>query len=366
MQLKTMKAAALLTLAVSGISTAAAADEPYALRPYFDLGPSFTFADDNDRHSGDATGYFAGVGVPLARYFGLEANISQAWFDRNDAPDNLKWRERGGELNALFTYPMSDGWVPYLSVGGSFVQSRLNGGGKSSDPAYSYAGGVFKYFKAGSQDLGLRLEARYRYLNVDEDKIGGAFTDNNVFNELILRLGLVVPFGSALDYGNKPAAAAPVDPDSDGDGVPDSKDKCPDTPKGVKVDETGCPLPAKVGAPAPKVKSFGPVYFDFDKADLKAAERAKLDNALKIVQDMKNPKIVLRLNGHTDDVGTPEYNVGLGERRAQTVKKYLADKGYKGEFQITSFGETKPAADNGTEQGRALNRRVEVEAFENN
>src|SRR3546814_18237460 len=76
---------------------------------------------------------------------------------------------------------------------------------------------------------------------------------------------------------------------------------------------------------------------------------------------MKNPKIFIKLDGYTDSRGTPEYNQALGERRANVVKQYMLSKGVKAEsVELNSYGESKPAADNATDAGSALNRRVEL------
>jgi len=344
---------------------AAQAAEPYALRPYFNVGPTITFADDDNRQSDNGAGYYAGFGIPLHRYFGLEANIYQSWFDRDNAPNNLEWDERAAEVNALFTYPLASGIVPYVSVGAGMVRSELDGAGHSNDPAYSYGAGMFSYGKIGSQDVGVRFDIRFRQLDVDAGDIGGGFASDK-FEELVLRLGAVIPFGPALSYGDaKPAPVAKA-ADSDGDGVADSIDQCPDTPKGTKVGADGCPIAVVVAGDRSSLQKFETIYFAFDKSDITAESSKKLDQIVAKLNELQGQRPVIRLElaGHTDDIGSTGYNQALSERRAIAVRNYLVSKGVGAKVIDTqAYGEVRPAASNATEAQRALNRRVEVEAF---
>ena len=135
--------------------------------------------------------------------------------------------------------------------------------------------------------------------------------------------------------------------DSDGDGVPDYLDKCPNTPKGATVDARGCWTYAAV------------VMYDFDSAEIKSEAFPMLDEAVSILK--KNPEINVEIDGHTDNIGPAAYNMNLSERRAKAIMKYFVDKGVEAQQLTTKgFGLTKPAAGNDTEEGRAKNRRVEL------
>ena len=143
------------------------------------------------------------------------------------------------------------------------------------------------------------------------------------------------------------------DLDSDGDGVLDKFDKCPNTPKGIKVDKDGCPIPMKE-----KVSIALYVQFDFDKAIVKPEyhnDIEKVANFLKAYPDAKT-----ELEGHTCSIGTDQYNMKLGKRRADSVKAYLVDKfGISpSRLSTVSYGESKPVASNATEDERRKNRRV--------
>ena len=135
--------------------------------------------------------------------------------------------------------------------------------------------------------------------------------------------------------------------DSDGDGVTDDKDQCPNTPKGATVDARGCWTYAAV------------VLFDFDSAEVKTEAHPMLDEAVIILK--KNPAIKVEVDGHTDNVGPAAYNMKLSERRANSIMKYFVDHGINAErLTIKGFGLTKPAVGNDTKEGRAKNRRVEL------
>jgi outer membrane protein OmpA-like peptidoglycan-associated protein len=102
------------------------------------------------------------------------------------------------------------------------------------------------------------------------------------------------------------------------------------------------------------------VNFDLNKSDIRKSEIAELQKAVKFIK--KYPGAKVRLEGHTCNIATDEYNQTLSERRAEAVKKYLVQEGAAEESKISTigYGETRPVAPNDTEQGRDQNRRVEV------
>ena len=117
-------------------------------------------------------------------------------------------------------------------------------------------------------------------------------------------------------------------------------------------------------ATAEKVTFAADAFFDFDKAVLKPDGKAKLDNLADNVKNMDVEVIVAV--GHTDSVGADAYNQKLSERRANAVKSYLVSKGVDAQKIYTEGkGETQPVADNKTKEGRAKNRRVEIEVVAN-
>ncbi len=138
----------------------------------------------------------------------------------------------------------------------------------------------------------------------------------------------------------------PAPMDSDGDGVYDDVDQCPNTPKGAPVDARGCYVVDKV-------------YFDFDKSNIKPQFHPALDVLATVLND--NPSVKITVAGNTDDIGTPEYNMGLSIRRANAVKTYLVSKGVDADrISVIGYGEDRPADTNATPMGRAMNRRAVV------
>lgn len=162
--------------------------------------------------------------------------------------------------------------------------------------------------------------------------------------------------------------------DSDGDGVPDYLDKCPDTTVGVEVDEKGCPLDSdgdgvpdyldKCPGTPPGVMvdengcaTFKGVQFKFDKYDIEPQFYPNLDGVASTLE--RNPQFKLKIEGYTDNVGTEEYNQKLSEKRAKAVMDYLIQKGISPDrLSMEGYGTSNAVAPNDTEEGRAQNRRA--------
>lgn len=105
------------------------------------------------------------------------------------------------------------------------------------------------------------------------------------------------------------------------------------------------------------------INFDFDKSDIKPEFRPVLDEAVATLQKKANVNVIIE--GHTDAIGSDAYNMKLSERRAKAVHGYFLKKGLAaGRMKTIGYGESKPKADNATEQGRAINRRVELKVVQ--
>ena len=108
----------------------------------------------------------------------------------------------------------------------------------------------------------------------------------------------------------------------------------------------------------PRVIRFEDILFEFNKADLTADSKTKVDSVVSIL--LSSPKIRLEVQGHTDSVGTYDYNLELSQKRADTIHKYLINAGIDSSRIVANgYGERFPIASNTTEEGRALNRRTE-------
>jgi OOP family OmpA-OmpF porin len=135
--------------------------------------------------------------------------------------------------------------------------------------------------------------------------------------------------------------------DSDGDGVPDYLDKCPDTPKGVPVDAAGCP---------PKL---GTVYFNVDEWTLDPEDRKTLAGVAEMLAKYPGAKFVAQ--GYTDSTGSRRWNDILSLRRAKAVVEYLVGKEVAADrLTPKGYGPDQPAVPNDTRTNRAKNRRAEV------
>jgi OOP family OmpA-OmpF porin len=146
----------------------------------------------------------------------------------------------------------------------------------------------------------------------------------------------------------------------------DAVEGCDEVAK--KPEETPPPAPAAAVTPPPpppaptseKVTFAADAFFDFDKSDLKAEGKAKLDDLASKLGGI-TLEVVIAV-GHTDSIGTDAYNQKLSVRRAESVKSYLISKGIDPKRVYTEGkGESQPVADNKTSDGRARNRRVEIE-----
>ena len=126
------------------------------------------------------------------------------------------------------------------------------------------------------------------------------------------------------------------------------------------------PAPPKPKPPAPptveKVTFAADALFDFDKYVIRPDARAKLDDLVSKLAGV-NLEVIVAV-GHTDSIGTHEYNMALSQRRANAVKQYLVSKGIEANRIYTEGkGKTQPVADNRTAEGRQKNRRVEIEVI---
>lgn len=179
-----------------------------------------------------------------------------------------------------------------------------------------------------------------------------------------------------LDKCPNTPAGIPVDADgcpldSDGDGIPDYLDECPNTPPGLAVLPDGCALVGDCRRPRPgeEVDERGcavdrsfilrGVQFEFDSAVLTAGAKQILDRVSETLKAYADVNV--ELEGHTDNIGSAAYNLGLSERRSIAVKEYLVSRGVQAQRMTpVGYGLTQPIADNSTEAGRDENRRVEL------
>ncbi|MDB5969434.1 MAG: hypothetical protein JWQ90_1884 [Hydrocarboniphaga sp.] len=351
----------LLSTASIGHAQDSVADSPYEMRPYISELYTYTF-ENNDRIGTEpGQGAQLSVGKAINEHWGLEIGGFYTNFPHDDVPGSFAQREYGAKLDGLYFYSRNPSFSPYFAVGVGGVRTEMRnpGNDRTTDPLADAGLGFIKYFTIWNTDLGFRADLRYRHIFFDKDSVPTAGSD---LGEAVLKFGLVIPLGARAVAGETVVPPGPC-ADSDGDGVCDTADLCPGTPAGTAVDAKGCP---KVPADGAK-KKFDDVYFAFDHSDLADSEKAKLDADANVIGGLsqKYPSLKVDVSGHTDWVGTDGYNQGLSERRANTVKSYLVRKGVDaGRINTYAFGESKPVATNETAEGRALNRRAEIQTHE--
>jgi len=257
-----------------------------------------------------------------------------------------------------FTGYTDNAFKPYVLVGAG--QSKIEVEDASGD------------FITGSKDTigNLGLGAMYRIndaLSLRGEARAIHNFDNNWWEGMALA-GLEVVLGGHLAptvavppmqeplVDTAPVVVVESDLDSDGDGVPDSIDACPGTPMNVVVDERGCPVPVDI---TDELKMELRVFFDNDKSTIKNQYKPEI---AKVAEKMREyPNSTARVEGHASKTGpSARYNQRLSEARAVAVKSMLTNEfGIEpNRLSTVGYGYDQPIADNNTEEGRAMNRRV--------
>lgn len=400
----------LLALAIAtGAGAAAAAP----LNLTFDTSKAYFGAlgeyEKPDNARPDKRGYGARllVGLPVNDYVNLEATTFADYLKRKH--DNTADLHAGFGLDALLlqkngktaTFLLAGiggmreditkvvSYAPYVDFGGGIV------GALPFAPKWSVRGEVRGMYEfndhaaphTGSDSVfdirfGLGLQHSFDFgpapvaVLAPTDSDGDGVLDAN-------DLCPNTPPGTVVDATGCPAAPA----DSDGDGVVDTLDQCPNTPPGTVVNATGCPLPtASVNPdedgdgvpneldkcphtpPKFKVDSTGclveqtvalqNVNFEFGSDKLTEGAKTILDGIAASLLAQTTVKV--QVTGHTDSLGPQSYNLALSQRRAKSVLSYLVEKGVEAtRLSADGEGEFSPIASNDTEAGRAQNRRVE-------
>ena len=146
--------------------------------------------------------------------------------------------------------------------------------------------------------------------------------------------------------------------DSDGDGVSDQFDKCPNTPAGSVVDGSGCVIvfPAAAATDSVSAAAYSNIQFEFDSSVLRTSSYPVLDATSA---DLRSSGKTVEIDGYASSEGTAAHNLSLSRDRANSVKTYLVNSGVgASKLKVKAYGETNPIADNSTEEGRVANRRV--------
>ena len=360
---------------------------------------------DKSRVNSDDDGIAAGIafGKEINENWNLELDFVSA---NIDAFNGSNIGQKGVDLDALFFLNKENTYAPYLTAGIGMVSTQRSGSsGDDSNPTVAAGIGLLT-------DFGIFKRAKFRSeIRFEQEIDTGEFAHDDVQ----YTLGFNFPMGDATpkpmvvntkdtdgdgvnDKNDKcpatPAGTAvnsfgcKIDGDSDNDGVKDSKDQCPNTPTGVAVDSTGCKVVAPVvnndtdndgvpnsedqcpnsaagvrvdfkGCEIKDVISLPGINFETNSSTLTSSSAATLDGAAATLN--KFTDITAVVAGHTDSTGAASYNLSLSDKRANAVREYLVAKGVA-TSRLTSkgYGEVQPIADNASKEGRAINRRVDL------
>ena len=249
-------------------------------------------------------------------------------------------------LNGVYSFGKlgyQDRYEPFVTAGVGRVDYWAPGARRDAETELAAGLGVRLHF---NDKLSAALAAEQRYGTTD------------YYQATVYTLGVSYAFG-----GNKPVAAAPVAAapivaapapvDSDGDGVYDDKDQCPNTPAGREVDEKGCEYHLKK---AEEMKLD--ILFDTNQAIIKPQFQGEVERAAKFLKRYSAVQAVIE--GHTDSDGSDSYNLKLSKARAEAVRAMLINQ-YSinpARLEAQGYGESRPVASNASKEGKAQNRRV--------
>lgn len=406
-----MRRAGWALLLACGLATTTAAAQDDWKGPYVIGGGAIYELPENDRHADYGLGGHLSFQMPLASIpaGGIEVDLYGL---RRELDGSGHDSQAGGFVNyvhhfGLYGWEQNEGLESYLP---SFIPYLLGGVGAVYDdvttgehwaPAVDLGGGLA--FPLASNGLSLTTDVR----------LIGQFNDESVPGEDFLldtqfRVGLWYPIGNApkaepetappldadcglavvdpvtgrkdcsvdsdrdgvsdpmdlcpgtpegtpVDANGCPSAPPAASADSDGDGVPDDADACPTTPPGASVDGKGCVVGGKV--------VLDNIRFAKASAELTPEAKALLDQAAVGLTGQAD--LVVEIAGHTDNQGRADYNLMLSLLRAENVRRYLVDKGVsKYRLFVEGYGEARPLGPNDTEEGRAQNRRVDLDELD--
>lgn len=279
----------------------------FNIGPYFGVG---AFEGNQDLDNAPVIGIRGGY--DFTKNWGVEATVN--WiptrynFDGRDGGDDSHANVFNYRIEGVYNFDLfpDKRFVPFLAVGVGGQTIDYRGTHPDASDRTRFAadwGGGLKFFM--TENMALRADLRH------------VLAIGSVYNDLEATLGIAFYFGG------------------------------------------------KKEAPAPEKQIFDEkvrlnIEFDFDKADI----RPRYHDELKQVGDFMNkyPDVNMAIEGHTDSIGTDEYNQRLSQRRVDSVKNYIVEKfNIDGKrIKATGYGETRPIADNSTDEGRQRNRRVEA------
>lgn len=301
---------------------------------------------DDQRTEEYGTGLRASYGFQTGRHTWVEgqvfANILETGNDRiSDA------YQQGLGLDLAYRFLNDHHFDPFVLIGGGLSRNDHFGDNTSEIGGFGNLGAGVLSAPFTESALRLRAEARYLYDTYDDGR-----------SDFHFGIGLTLPIGLVRERTIErevivERTTVRDQADSDGDGVVDGVDQCPNTLPGLKVDGRGCATTTDAQA----VVLRG-VTFEFNSAELTMGARERLIRAADAL--LGQPDLEIEIAGHTDNVGSGQYNQALSEARAESVRQYLIDLGVAPDrMTAKGYGPSQPRMSNETEAGRDRNRRVE-------
>lgn len=378
----TRTALALLLAPLAVVAHAEVTFTPFATYHFFDEDKLSKVNPATTDEVKDEVGYAIGLGYRFTPAYGVEVLYGHTRTETD--PTGSKVRDSRVSLDGYYAFNAEGRFSPYILLGGG--QQNFKAPGVDVDKG-TFANAALGAFTRFNDYVALRTEVRDVYnFNTENNDIlalvGLEFSgaSSRVTNE---------PTPAPEPVAEEPAAVVVVEEvvavvaDTDGDGVPDGQDKCPNTPAGVQVNQDGCPLDSdKDGVPdyldkcpgtganivvdttgCPKMLTEAiskqlSVNFDSSKAVVKDEYKAEIGELAALIKQYNNTHV--EIQGHTDASGNKALNDKLSQQRADAVARVLVEEFGIDPSRVTAngYGSSQPLADNATADGRAKNRRV--------
>jgi OOP family OmpA-OmpF porin len=314
-------------------------------RPGLTLNPQVgEYLFDSERNLEDDSFLGFGLGYQFDNPWALEINYLTGETQTESTSIDVDYDQY--RLDALYHLSADPGLQPYLAAGlGRMKFDSVFGDG---DETQINVGGGAKYFL--NDIVALRGDLRAFYGNDDSTV------------DFVATLGLFMHFGQArapmAATAAPPPTQQPTQPptqprDSDGDGVADNADQCPDSERGARVDQRGC----YVLLTETRTIQMN-IRFANDSDVVEQQYRSEIQKVADFMREYPQTNVVVE--GHTDDRGAADYNQQLSDRRARAVANSLINDFSIPARRVSSVGkgEAEPIADNTSAEGRASNRRV--------
>lgn len=335
------------------LTSTALADDVQTAGDYVSILPGRIFPDRSIGTTGHGVSMAVGYGRSLRDRWGFEAHLGGEVLETGDDGGTDFYQQfLTVDLAYSFLQPRSDHWTPFVLVGAGGARDDRFPDSRDGAAFLLEAGAGVVSPRFFSDRVALRAEARY----VHDNREGG-------HGEPRVSLGIEIPLGRVVRTVEqvpvekivervviKEVERAPAD--ADGDGVDDSRDRCPDTPRGLRVDANGCAIVNQA------IELRG-VTFELDQSRLTPNAQTVLDGVARAFTGQ--PSLRVEIAGHTDSSGSAAYNMNLSQRRADSVRAYLMSRGAsEAQLSARGYGESQLLIDpEKSQDDRERNRRVE-------